>query len=123
MTISTVALVEDDSDIRNLTAAMLEDSGYNVITFEDGASALRKLSAEEKTVCALLTDFKMPCLDGVSLIRELHERQIKIPIIVLISGDIDGSHRLESLSNEIAIKVLRKPYSKEALLSLLHRVK
>jgi DNA-binding NtrC family response regulator len=76
-------LIADDSErtreqLRTLLAA---DGRYEVDTTGDGAAALERLSARNYSV--FLTDLKMPGLDGMQLIEQLHERQVPVTVIVM----------------------------------------
>ncbi|WP_376100514.1 response regulator [Roseomonas sp. CCTCC AB2023176] len=76
-----VLMAEDEPDIALLLREALEDAGFTVTWAEDGAVALEQ---EARDPCdALLTDVRMPNLDGVSLVRAVRERRPALPIVVL----------------------------------------
>ena len=87
----TVLLVDDDDDVRAFLAAVLEAGGFDVLPAEDGETALRL--AEEAPIDLLLTDIRMPKLDGRELARRLAAGHPKLRIL-FVSGypgpDADG---------------------------------
>jgi signal transduction histidine kinase/response regulator RpfG family c-di-GMP phosphodiesterase len=66
----TVLIVDDDSLVRTGTAAMLEDLGHHVIEAESGAEALRLLT-KRSDVDLVVTDFAMPEMSGIDLVRRI----------------------------------------------------
>src|ERR1044072_9046904 len=62
-----ILLAEDEEALRALTARALTDSGHEVVTAVDGADALDILAREQGRFDLLLTDIKMPLMDGIAL--------------------------------------------------------
>lgn len=80
---ATVLVVDDDPVQRRLLDAMLKRFGYEVVTAESGAEALRLLGgAEGDRIDAVVLDLVMPELDGMGLLAALRERAIETPVIV-----------------------------------------
>ncbi len=65
----TIALVDDDRDILDLITMMLESEGYHVVSYTDGAAALRDFRTSSPDLAIL--DIKMPRMGGVELLRRL----------------------------------------------------
>src|SRR5262249_58825343 len=63
MYMATIALVDDDRDVLDVVATMLEAAGYQVVAYSDGPSALNGLKALQPDLAIL--DIKMPQMDGV----------------------------------------------------------
>jgi DNA-binding response OmpR family regulator len=78
-----ILLVDDDLYVRELYSAPLIRSGYRVDTMTDGAEAWQAL--QDHSYDLLITDYKMPKVTGLELIKKLRLAGIKLPII-LISG-------------------------------------
>lgn len=112
----TILIVEDDADIRNDLAAILEDEGYAVMRAADGAEALDQLKASRRPN-AILLDLMMPVMDGWQLRQELLKDPglAKIPIIVL-SGVADARRETTLLG---AAGYVDKPLKLSQLLNLL----
>lgn len=115
----TVLVVEDDSDIREALAEVLEDGNYRAIRAPNGEVALEKLRASAPVPCVILLDVMMPVMDG----REFIARQQKddslreIPVVVL-SAHADAAHAAVQLN---AAAFLKKPIDLVELLRTVER--
>jgi DNA-binding NtrC family response regulator len=76
-----ILLVEDEVNMARTLAKNLERAGYTVEHASEGQAALARLVEEPFDV--VVTDLKMPGMDGMTLLRELHERRITVAAIVL----------------------------------------
>lgn len=79
-----ILVVDDEPDIRQLIAEILEDEGYQVETAENGNQALKK--AESIAFDLVLLDIWMPDLDGISVLKTWHEKGETSFRVVMISG-------------------------------------
>ena len=75
-----ILIVEDDVELRQLFARVLEKNGYQVETAEDGAEALRILG--RGYVDLIISDIMMPVMDGNALVRALREDGVKTPVLM-----------------------------------------
>ncbi len=99
-----VLVVDDDSGVREITGALLENSGFQVVQASNGLEALNLLEGS-RTPTAILLDVAMPVLDGIGF-RQLQLRNptiAGIPVI-LVTGD-----ERQQLPNLGAVSVMRKP--------------
>ncbi len=105
----TIYLAEDDIVTRTLVAEQIKDFGYAVVTFEDGMSAHDALMANPHGADLLVTDVRMPGMDGLSLIRKLrgHGEFTSLPIIIM-SGVV-GVRDISDLLRNGASRFLAKP--------------
>jgi two-component system phosphate regulon response regulator PhoB len=80
---STILLVEDDPDIRDLVAYKLTKSGFDVIATADGPAALREAQAAHPDL--IILDVRMAHMSGLDVCRELRDRPrtATVPIIML----------------------------------------
>ena len=78
---SKVLVADDEEIIRELAKEVLEAEGYEVVTAEDGSAALSKIA--EGGIDLLLTDIKMPEIDGLRLIREARKVTPDLPSIIM----------------------------------------
>ncbi len=114
---ATIALVDDDKNITASVSMLLEQEGYHVRSFGDGASALTALTANPPDLAIL--DIKMPRMDGLELLRRL--KQISdLPVIFLTSKD-EEIDELMGL-NAGADDYIRKPFSQRLLLERVRAV-
>ena len=115
---ANIALVDDDKNILASVQMLLEQEGYHVRTFTDGASALTALTATPPDLAIL--DIKMPRMDGLELLRRLRQVQENIPVIFLTSKD-EEIDELMGL-NAGADDYIRKPFSQRLLLERVKAV-
>ena len=98
-------IVDDEPGMRELLMTILEDDGWEVEGAQDGKSALAKLSEFEADV--LLSDLKMPEMDGMALLRHLSHRDPALPVVVLTAyGSVEGAVEAMKLG---AFDFLTKP--------------
>ena len=114
---ANIALVDDDKNILASVNMLLEQEGYHVRTFSDGASALTALSANPPDLAIL--DIKMPRMDGLELLRRLRQHA-DLPVIFLTSKD-EEIDELMGL-NAGADDYIRKPFSQRLLLERVKAV-
>ena len=76
-----VLVVDDEQSMRETLEIMLEKEGFLVESASNGSEALKKM--EDDAFDLMITDIKMPDLDGVQLIEALDKRGIYVPIIVM----------------------------------------
>jgi PAS domain S-box-containing protein len=114
----TILLVEDNHEVRALTAAMLEGQGYRVISARNGHEALRD-SAAIAAADLLFTDVIMPGLKGTELARQVLSQKPDIKLLYSSGRDLDLSSERD-LPTLYPAPFLPKPYS---LAQLAHAVR
>lgn len=114
---ATIALVDDDKNILTSVSMLLEQEGYHVRTYSDGASALTALSSTPPDLAIL--DIKMPRMDGLELLRRLRQTA-DMPVIFLTSKD-EEIDELMGL-NAGADDYIRKPFSQRLLLERVRAI-
>lgn len=106
-----ILFVEDTPILRTIGSALLERSGANVVTAENGADALELFDAQPFDI--VLTDIMMPVMDGYELVRKLRERGFKGPVAGLTGATL--GHEASDLVAAGADFVLAKPLTMEVL--------
>jgi two-component system, OmpR family, response regulator ChvI len=114
---ATIALVDDDKNILASVTMLLEQEGYHVRSYTDGASALSAMTATPPDLAVL--DIKMPRMDGMEVLRRLRQ-SVEIPVIFLTSKD-EEIDELMGL-NAGADDYIRKPFSQRLLLERVKAV-
>jgi two-component system response regulator ChvI len=114
---ATIALVDDDKNILASVSMLLEQEGYTVRSYSDGASAFSGLSTAPPDLAIL--DIKMPRMDGLELLRRLRQSG-DLPVILLTSKD-EEIDELMGL-NAGADDYIRKPFSQRLLLERVRAV-
>ena len=111
-----VLVVDDDSAVREVTAAILHDLGYGVVEAGSGGAALDVLDRESQ-IDLLLVDFAMPGMNGAEVAREVQARRPGLPI-VFVTGYADT----ESLAEAGGRGIVRKPFVQADLAAKLRSV-
>ena len=112
------ALVVDDNEhIRAVTKRVLEKSGFDVTTAEDGLVALQLIKANAKEFNVAIIDLIMPRMGGRELISEIRKINDHIPLI-LTSG-YNENEAVSELSGKKLSGFIQKPWSSDELLKLV----
>ena len=109
----TVLVVDDDYETRIHLFDLLEAEGYHVITARNAYEALESVSREIPEV--IITDVRMPLMDGIELTRRIRKLSRKTRIVVLTAY---GDHRMyERARRHGADDLIFKPCDNEELLA------
>src|ERR1700690_407232 len=104
-----VLIVDDEPNLRRILSAQLTRDGYDVMTAEDGEQGLAVL--REPHIDLVITDLKMPKVDGMTLLRRALEEEPDLPIILITAhGSIDTA--VEALKSG-AFDFVTKPFDKD----------
>lgn len=101
-----ILIAEDEANLRLVLQKELERLGYRVQSAPDGEAALRKL--EESNVDVLLCDINMPRIDGMEVLRRVHERP-NPPEVIMLTGQATVETAVEAMKLG-AYDYLTKPY-------------
>src|ERR1700737_940238 len=104
-----VLIADDEESMRSLVARAIAMDGHEIITAEDGAEALEILNREGGAFDLLLTDIKMPVMDGIALALAV-ARDYPGLTILLMTGFADQRERASGL-DAIVHDVVTKPFS------------
>jgi two-component system, LuxR family, response regulator FixJ len=116
MAASLVHVVDDDPAMRDSLAFLLETAGFEVKLYESGASLLDRLPKPARG--CVLTDIRMPGIDGLELLRRLRLAGQKLPFVMMTGhGDVPLAVTAMKLG---ACDFIEKPFGDEALLQTLH---
>lgn len=106
----TVLVVDDEQENCRTYEEILEDMGYRVLTQTDGGSALALLR-EDAAVDLIITDYRMPGMNGVEFITELRRSRPLVPVIMITAyGNIETYLHSVSLG---VFEYVHKPIKKE----------
>lgn len=114
----TILVVDDEELIRSLVVTFLSKLGHSCVTAIDGVEALEKIGGHN--IDAVITDIKMPNMDGIMLTREISRQYPELPVMVMTAFD-------EEYSAGIAISVgarefIKKPFSLDEFAIRLHKM-
>ena len=114
----TVLVVDDESHMRRVLETMVRQLGHDVLSAADGAQALQTLEREK--VDLVLTDLRMPILDGLGLLKGMVDKGVNVPAIVMTAqGSVSTAVEAMKLGAE---DYLQRPFDVELLEVAIHRV-
>ncbi len=112
-----IVLIDDEEDIRDVMSVTLDDSGYYVMTAENGQAGLQLCKDVSPQI--VITDIRMPKMDGIQVLKELKRHNPDIEVIVVTAfGDIEIAIQALQLD---ASDFITKPINDEALHTALKR--
>jgi two-component system NtrC family response regulator len=107
----TILIVDDEKNYLLVLSAVLEEEGYEVLTTASGLEALEIQKASD--VDLVLTDMKMPGLDGIELLEQIKTRDPELPVIMMTAhGTVDKA--VEAMQKG-AYSYILKPFDNERL--------
>lgn len=112
-----ILVVDDEPNARAALAELLSGEGYDVETAADGLKALPKLDMFEPDL--ILTDLEMPGLDGLGLIRKVHERAPGRAVVVMSA--LPARDVADSVIREGTAGYVRKPINLPTLFHVIER--
>ena len=113
----TIFVVDDEQMLLDLAEMILEPAGFQVHLFRDPKQALKEYAAAQPPPDVLVTDYAMPQMNGMELLREckrLNPRQKTI----LLSGTVDEA--IYAASDVKPDQFLAKPYQINKLVDVIH---
>lgn len=83
---STVLVIDDDPDIREMERSTLAHCGHDVLLASNGLEGLREL--EKRRPCVILLDLMMPVMDGLTFLAERQRRHVAddVPVLCVSAG-------------------------------------
>jgi len=112
-----ILIVDDEDKIRHILQIMLEQKGYKTEQASNGEEALKLLKDYHYSM--VITDLKMPVMDGMTLLREIKKIDPDYPVIVLTAyGSIESA--VEAIK-EGALDYIAKPFEEEKILITIER--
>ena len=114
----TILVVDDEELIRNLIVTFLSGLGHLCVTATDGRDALNKL--EGNKVDAVVTDIRMPGMDGIFLTREISKQCPGLPIMVMTA--FDEGYSVGTALSVGAREFIKKPFSLDEFAIRLYKM-
>ena len=112
----TVLLVEDETLLRKITGDTLRDAGYPVLEAIDGVEALEILS-QNADIGLLITDIKMPRLDGYQLTRAALDIHPELQVVL-----VSGYDPVPQQIHDAKIRIIPKPFDFDLLVILVRSI-
>jgi len=114
----TVLIVEDNDLLREAMVSALQGLNYRTETAVNGAAALTLLQQAHQEIDLVLSDLRMPKMDGKALFRAIKQHGLTVPMVV-VSGHPSEIESIQTLMGEGLVGYLIKPVNIQALAKLL----
>jgi two-component system NtrC family response regulator len=113
----TVLIVDDEKNYPLILGAVLEEEGLEVLTANSGPEALQILEASDLDL--VLTDMKMPSMDGIQLLERIKSRDPELPVIMMTAhGTVDKA--VEAMQKGAYTYIL-KPFDNDRLILFVNK--
>ena len=116
----TILLAEDEDEVRELIAQVLQFSGYAVLTAPDGESALALFQKHKNQIDLILLDLSMPVMGGMAVFEEV--RKISQETRILFNSGYDTRTIVQEIDGQDRVFTLQKPYTPTVLLETIGRI-
>ena len=114
---ASVWVIDDDRSIRWVLERALTQAGMAVAVFENGAEAMAQLGVEQPD--AVISDIRMPEMDGLSLLENISARYPRLPVIIMTAySDLEST---VSAYQSGAFEYLPKPFDVDEAVALVRR--
>jgi len=102
----TILLVEDNVDVRTIFSEVFKNEGYRVLEATNGREAYDLMMGSDDSVNVVLTDLRMPIMDGLELATLLknNQRFSSIPIVLLSATPLKNSWRALEVFDALLVK-------------------
>jgi DNA-binding response OmpR family regulator len=110
-----ILLAEDDQNVRDFVSRALKHAGHDVVEAEDGGIASEIVVEQNGRFDLLLSDIKMPVMDGIALALSVAASHPKLTIM-LMTGFADQRERAHGL-DQLIYDVIPKPFTMQALMA------
>jgi len=114
-----IIVVDDEPMVTSFVSARLKRLGYRPTVLNDPREALEIVTQNPHRFAAIISDLTMPHMTGVELIRQLHERGIDLPTLIITGYNLNAARA--DLATLPKCLVLNKPFAGEELAQALHR--
>jgi two-component system chemotaxis response regulator CheY len=114
----TILVVDDQESLRNLIVTFLSKLGHSCVTAMDGVDALDKMKGNK--IDAVVSDIKMPNMDGITLTSEISTQYPELPIMIMTAFEKEDTAGLAICAG--ARDFIRKPFSLNEFSVRLHKM-
>jgi two-component system response regulator FixJ len=112
---AVVHLVDDDEDVRRALAFLLGTAGLAVRVYESATALLGRFDVSQRG--CIVSDVRMPGIDGIQLLRQLKDRGVSLPVIIM-TGHADVALAVGAMKAG-AVDFIEKPFSDDILLTAI----
>jgi two-component system cell cycle sensor histidine kinase/response regulator CckA len=119
--VRTVLVADDQEIVRTYVQGILRKEGFHVLEAADGLEALKQVEQRGAPIDLLLTDIRMPRMDGIALTRSVIEIYPKTPVLYMSGYSFDLEEERTMLAAS-ACAFLAKPFTRKALLDAIQEL-
>ncbi|UCG80622.1 MAG: sigma-54-dependent Fis family transcriptional regulator [Desulfobacterales bacterium] len=113
----TILIVDDEKNYLVVLSAFLSGEGYETVTADNAQRALE--TVETTDLDLVLTDMKMPSMDGIELLRRIKEKNPELPVVMMTAyGTVEKAVEAMQLG---AFNFVLKPFQNEALIQIIRK--
>jgi two-component system chemotaxis response regulator CheY len=116
---TTVLFIDDSVSMRQMTSLILTGAGYEVVEASDGAEGLAKLTPD---VDLVITDYNMPGINGVEVIRAVRGGEVNTSVPVLMLTTESEEAKKQEGREAGATAWMTKPFDKDGLLATVKKI-
>jgi CheY-like chemotaxis protein len=118
---SSILVVDDDPDIARVIVQWLVRDGFKVSAFTDPAMALENYKLNYNTCSLILSDIRMPGMNGYEFIKKIQEIDKQTKVIFMSSFDIEDKEFYDVLSDINVDAFLQKPFTLRELRNIVQK--
>ena len=120
-----IAIVDDEAELVNLYSEALQMSGYDVSSFSDPLLAYEHIRDNPDEYSLIITDYRMPLMDGLFFATKLADINRKLNIIIMVSDhdDIKCNYKFNIIKKPVSISKLIKLVNESISISISRKNK
>ena len=120
-----IAIVDDEAELVNLYSEALQMSGYDVSSFSDPLLAYEHIRDNPDKYSLIITDYRMPLMDGLFFATKLADINRKLNIIIMVSNhdDIKCNYKFNIIKKPVSISKLIKLVNESISISISRKNK
>ena len=120
-----IAIVDDEAELVNLYSEALQMSGYDVSSFSDPLLAYEQIRDNPDKYSLIITDYRMPLMDGLFFATKLADINRKLNIIIMVSDhdDIKCNYKFNIIKKPVSISKLIKLVNESISISISRKNK
>jgi two-component system, cell cycle response regulator CpdR len=119
---TNILVVDDEQDIVNLIKQSLEPNGFQAYIFTEPSAALEHFISHSKDYDIVISDIRMPGMNGYEFIRNVKENNPKVKVILMTAFEIDDKEFHNVLSDIKLDAFLQKPFHIQQLNEVIEKI-
>jgi DNA-binding NtrC family response regulator len=119
---TNILVVDDEQDIVNLIKQSLEPNGFQAYIFIEPSAALEHFISHSKDYDIVISDIRMPGMNGYEFIRNVKENNPKVKVILMTAFEIDDKEFHNVLSDIKLDAFLQKPFHIQQLNEVMEKI-